>query len=233
MTKVVKLYDLSFAPNPKRLRLYCIERDILKEFDLEDVLAKKGQKGLLSDEFVDKYPRGCVPAMELEDGTIIGDGAVCMRYLEKVYTETPSLYGRNPKEAAIVDLWESYAYEDGMLSVVESFRNSKNSPISHAMPGIPSITKVPALEKRGNARLQIFLDSFEKQIYAKTYICGEYFSAADITAFAAIEFASEVIPNFKIKGEHTKNWFQNMKKRPCVLKDAELLKLESKIEALV
>ena len=37
MTKVVKLYDLSFAPNPKRLRLYCIERDILKEFDLEDV----------------------------------------------------------------------------------------------------------------------------------------------------------------------------------------------------
>ena len=101
MTKVVKLYDLSFAPNPKRLRLYCIERDILKEFDLEDVLAKKGQKGLLSDEFVDKYPRGCVPAMELEDGTIIGDGAVCMRYLEKVYTETPSLYGRNPKEPPV------------------------------------------------------------------------------------------------------------------------------------
>ena len=104
MSTPVKFYDWSAAPNPRRLRLFIAAKGI--EIETEDVF--DAAAGGLSAAFKAKYPRATSPALELDDGTIIGDAAACMRYLEDVYPEPP-LFGSDAKEKALIDMWEHSA----------------------------------------------------------------------------------------------------------------------------
>eukprot|EP01046_Picozoa_sp_COSAG06_P087699 COSAG06_NODE_34175_length_478_cov_1.145119_1_plen_90_part_01 len=90
MSKPIKFFDWSIAPNPRRLRLFIQAKGI--EIDTEDVgpgMDELTREPLYSAEYTAKNPRATTPALELDDGTIIGDAAACMRYLEEVQPEPP------------------------------------------------------------------------------------------------------------------------------------------------
>lgn len=77
----------------------------------------------LSDEYKAKYPHAMVPMLELDDGTCIGEAMAIARYLEALYPDPP-LFGTDPKDRAIVDMWEKRVNEEGMLAASELFRNT-------------------------------------------------------------------------------------------------------------
>ena len=213
MSKAVKMYDWARAPNPKRLRMYLAERgiDIPKE---EVHVGSDGSGSMLSESFRKKYPRATVPAVELNDGTIIGDAAACMRYFEKAYTSTPSLFGKDAKDAALVDQWEHAGYEDCLMAAAESFRNSKMSKVPYPVPGLPGTEKNEALVARGKQRLAHFYVLLENQLEGKEFICGDFFSAADITTFCGVQFASAVCRDVPLEGKNCKAWFERVSGRP-------------------
>jgi len=201
MSKPVKLYDWSIAPNPRRLRIYIAEKGL--NIPKEDVFDKKA--GGLSAAFQQKFPRATTPALELDDGTVIGDAAACMRYLEKVYP-TPSMFGPDAKSAAIVDQWEHQAYEDGLMGAAESFRNSDKSPFPYAIPGVFNSGKTAALVERGKLRAAHFWGMVEKQLEGKEFLCGNFFSAADITALCAYDFAKGACGIKELGGPNVARW---------------------------
>src|SRR5436190_15100841 len=97
----MKLYDeLMPAPNPRRVRMFLAEKGI--EIPLERVPMR--ERAHKSPEFMAKNSLGQLPALELDDGTILAESVSICRYLESLHPEPP-LFGRDALDRARVDMW--------------------------------------------------------------------------------------------------------------------------------
>ena len=181
----MKVYTWLNAPNPRRARVFLAEKDI----DMEIVEASDPDNpGQLNAEFCQKYPHRRVPLLELDDGTWIGEAAAICRYLETLYPEAP-LMGRDPKEAAIVEMWDRLVEWEGMMAISEFFRNTHKLFVGRALAGYrQEIPQIPDLAKRGELRLRMFYTKIDEQLLRNEFLAGDAFSFADITALCAIDF---------------------------------------------
>jgi glutathione S-transferase len=181
----MKLYSWDIAPNPRRVRIYLAEKGI--EVPTEDVGVPG--KPFLKPDFLARFPHRRVPLLVLDDGTSIGEAMAICRYFEALHPDPP-LMGRNPKEAAIVDMWERLAEWEGLQAVSEYFRNAKRSFAGRALAGSTEpVEQIPALSERGRQRVTAFYEKFDFQLKGRAYLAGEAFSVADITALCALDFA--------------------------------------------
>lgn len=94
----MKIYDWAAAPNPKRLRMFLVEKGLQIE-----IVQVVGDGFVLTPEYKAKYPQAMVPMLELDDGRQIGESTSICRYLEELYPNPPML-GRDAYERAIVDM---------------------------------------------------------------------------------------------------------------------------------
>ena len=95
----MKLYHASGSPNSRRLRMLIAEKGL----GIELVPVDLGTREQLSDAYRAINPRAVVPALELDNGTVIAEAPVIMRYLDDAYPEVP-LFGATPKEKAITSV---------------------------------------------------------------------------------------------------------------------------------
>ena len=80
------LYDApNPAPNPRRVRIYLAEKGIEVPTKLLSIVARDHKAA----DFVAKYASGQVPALELDDGTMIGESISICRYFEGLHPEPP------------------------------------------------------------------------------------------------------------------------------------------------
>jgi glutathione S-transferase len=180
----MKLYVWRRAPNPRRVLVYLAEKGI--EIATEDV---GGEGARLKPEYCARYPQATVPMLELDDGTQIGEAMAICRYLEELHPEPP-LFGRDPKERALADMWERRAYEEGLVAAAEVFRNTHPLFVDRGLPGIPvPLPQVPALADRGRLRLECFYRKFDRELGSRRFVAGDRFTVADITTLAAVDFA--------------------------------------------
>jgi glutathione S-transferase len=205
----MKLYVWNRAPNPRRVLIFLAEKSI--DVPQEDV---GGEKGHLKPEYVARYPQATVPMLELDDGTQIGEAMAICRYLEELHP-TPPLMGVDARDRAIVDMWERRAYEEGLISVAEIFRNRHPLFANRAVAGMAeSIPQIPALVERGKQRLQLFFRKFDSQLRRHPFVAGERFTVADATTLAAVDFAAfngEKIPD---EYANLRRWYGEVSKRP-------------------
>ena len=134
----MKIYDWAAAPNPKRLRMFLVEKGITNI----EIVQVSGENLRLKPEYVAKYPQAMVPMLELDDGRQIGESIAICRYFEELYPNPP-LLGRDPYERAIVDMWERRAFDEGMMAAGEVFRNTAEAFKDRGLPGFA--TAVPQL----------------------------------------------------------------------------------------
>ena len=209
----MKLYKWMSAPNPRRVEIFVAEKGI----DIEIIEASDpANSGQLSAEFCGKYPHRRVPLLELDDGDWIGEAAAICRYLETLYPDNP-LMGATPKEIAIVEMWDRLVEWEGLMAVSEVFRNTHKLFVGRGLAGYDrEIPQIPALAERGEFRLRLFFEKIDEQLGGHTFLAGDTFSFADITAFCAIEFGISrrlAIPDECI---HVQDWYGRVSKRPGV-----------------
>ena len=108
----MKLYDYTMAPNPRRVRIFIAEKGL----DIENIAVDLGAKAQMEDAYRAKNPELLVPALELDDGTIIGESMAICRYLEEVHPEPP-LLGRTAIEKATVEMWQRRMEMNGLAAV--------------------------------------------------------------------------------------------------------------------
>ncbi len=206
----MKLHDFKPAPNPRRVRMFLAEKGL----EIPSVQINTREREQFSDAFKAVNPHSVVPVLELDDGTCIGESVAICRYIEETHPEPP-LMGRDPKEKAVIEMWNRRAEIDGYLAAAEVVRNALPMFEDRGLPGTPGgVPQIPALVERGKQSMARFFDHLDRQLADNRYIAGDAFSIADITTFVTIEFAKRVEIEIPGSCANLKRWFDEIASRP-------------------
>lgn len=206
----MKLYDFTLAPNPRRVRMFLAEKGI--EVPTEQVNTREAEQ--FKPEFLAINPRGTVPALVLDDGTVLTESVAICRYFEET-NPSPALFGSTPAEKAVVENWNRRAEIEGMQSVGDALRNSLPMFADRGLAGAPDgVPQIPALVERGKAMLLRWLGHLDQHLADNKFLAGENFSVADITAFISFETAKRV--EFEVPAEfaNVQRWLKEVASRP-------------------
>ena len=94
----MKLYDNINAPNPRRVRIFMAEKGVTCDNTQLDIV--KGEN--LSDDFLAINPRGLLPTLVLDDGTVIDEfdsAAFLEGAIQDVSTDPPFTLGEGSRNA--------------------------------------------------------------------------------------------------------------------------------------
>jgi len=115
----MKLYDSAMAPNPRRVRIFMAEKGVDYENIQVDII--KGEN--LDETFLAVNPRGLLPTLVLDDGTVIDETVAICRYIEETHPEPP-LLGTDAVSKAHIEARQRHMEFDGLLGAADAFRNS-------------------------------------------------------------------------------------------------------------
>jgi glutathione S-transferase len=211
-TNNLKLYQSSSSPNSRRVRIYLAEKGISMPMVPVDLAAREQ----FSDAYAAINPRRVVPTLVLGDGTAIGEVLAIWRYLEETYPDPP-LIGSTPVEKTLITMWERRMELEGFAPVMEGVRNAAASLKDRAIAGPYDYAQIPALVERSKLRVANFYRDFEERVSANTFVAGEAFSVADITAMVTIDFSTRAF-SMPIPQQHvaSRRWHERVAARPSM-----------------
>lgn len=191
------------APNPRRVRIYLAEKGL--SVPSETVHIMKGEHK--APPFIDRYPPGQLPVLELEDGTMIGETVAICRYFEALNPEPP-LFGRDPLSIAQTDMWTRR---------VEMWLGYPLAQVwIHTHPLTARIVK-PQYSDYGESnrpRVAAAMERMDARFAESPYLAGEDFSIADIVLLTTIDFAGFI--GMPVPDELTalRDWHGRVSARP-------------------
>jgi glutathione S-transferase len=205
------LYDNRHAPSPRRVRIFLKEKDIEVPTAPVDLL----EGGNLMPDFQRVSPRGLLPVLRLDDGTIIDETDAICRYFEELKPE-PSLFGLTAVEKALVASWSRRAEFDGMAGAADVFRNSVPPMANRGVPGRTGDPQIPQLVERGKITVARFYQMLDDRLAGARYLAGDRFSIADITALCTIDFST--FAGMTIPDDHAnvRRWHKDVSVRPSM-----------------
>ncbi len=206
----MKIYDCQMAPNPRRLRIFVKEKGL--DIPMQEVDLLGGEN--LQPTYLAINYQGLIPALELDDGTILTEVPAICRYLESLHPE-PNLMGTDPLETAQIEAAERWAEMSGMQAMGEIFRNKVDLLKDRGMPGMSGIPQIPALVERGEKRLQAWVAQLDAQLGKHEYVAGKRYSLADITAFCVCDFAAAAGAPVHEGSPNIKRWYEAVAARPA------------------
>lgn len=182
----MKLYDATWAPSPRRVRIYLAEKGI--EVERVEVDLRRDEQ--LGDAYLAINPRGAVPALMLDDGEVITESAAICRYFEALHPDPP-LFGTSPIDSARIESWTRRIEGDGYAAAVYAFRNTVPGLRDRAAAGKwPPIAQIPELATRGAVMWKAFVEGLDAHLSDRDWIACDRYTFADITALVTIDFAA-------------------------------------------
>ncbi|MCC2111115.1 MAG: glutathione S-transferase family protein [Hyphomicrobiales bacterium] len=199
----MKLLSASRAPSPRRVRIFLAEKGIDLPIEDIDLFTMEHR----SDRFTELNPKQRVPVLLLDDGTAISETMAICRYLEALYPE-PNLFGENPLEIGLIEMW-SRRIEFGLYSATAHV-------LRHTFPGMAAY-EAPQIVEWGEAnrpKVLAELAWLNDVLADRTYIAGERYTVADITAMTAVDFIRAI--KVVVPDDHValKRWYESVAARP-------------------
>lgn len=207
----MKLYDSELAPNPRRTRIFIAEKGV--EVERVDFNIPRGDN--LDPEFLKVNPRGLLPTLVLDDGTVLDESIAICRYFEETVPE-PNLMGSDPVSKAKIEARQRHMEFDGLQGAAEAFRNSYPGFAKRGLGGnVGEVQAIPELAERGKNSVQRFFESLDAYLSENSYCAGDSFTIADITAYCAVDFATTAarVP-FPEDKPNLKRWYDEISSRP-------------------
>ena len=199
----MRLYDGGRAPNPRRVRVFLKEKGIAVPVVHVDLGAMEHR----SERFTAVNPLQRVPALELDDGTIICESIAICRYFEALQPDPP-LFGQGAREIALVEMWQRRIEMHLLLGIAQIFRHLHPGMREHEVP------QVPAWGEANKPRVIEFLALLDRELAGRRFAAGDRFSVADITGLIAVDFLKpaklQVPPEFT----HVGRWHAELSLRP-------------------
>jgi glutathione S-transferase len=199
----MKLYDSARAPNPRRVRIFLAEKSISIPTQQVDLGAMQ-QK---SAAYTTVNPLQRVPALVLDDGTVLTESIAICRYFEALQPE-PQLFGRVGLEAAVIEMWNRRVELHLYFPVSHVFR--------HLHPAMKDL-EVPQVAAWGEAnrpRVHDFLALLNNELVNRVFIAGDTFSVADISALVAVDFMKPAKLAVPEELTHLRRWHAQVSARP-------------------
>lgn len=198
----MKLFDGGRAPNPRRVRIFLAEKGLTVPMQSVDIASQQHK----SPEYTAINPLQRLPSLVLDDGTIITESVAICRYFEGLRPEPP-LFGRGPKEEALVEMWNRRIELNLFQCVAAVFR--------HLHPSMKELEdQVPEWGEANKPRVYDFLRYLDQVLKDALFIAGDHYTIADITALVAIDFmrpAKLVMPD---NLDNIRRWHGQVSARP-------------------
>jgi glutathione S-transferase len=199
----MKLYDGGRAPNPRRVKVFLAEKAITVPTEQVD-LGKMAHK---SAAYTAVNPLQRVPALELDDGTVICESIAICRYFEQLQPDPP-LFGIGAKDIAVVEMWERRVEFHLLGPISHVFRNS------HPAMKEMEVPQVPAWAEANKPRIMDFLTLLDRELGSRRYIAGERYTVADITGMIAVDFLKPAKLEVPPALTNLKRWHGEVSARP-------------------
>jgi glutathione S-transferase len=199
----MKLYDGGRAPNPRRVRVFLAEKGITVPTEQVD-LGKLQQR---SDAYTAINPMQRVPALVLDDGTVIAESIAICRYFEALHPQ-PHLFGRGALDQALVEMWNRRAELHLLFPVASVFQHL------HPAMKIMVDPQVPEWGEANKPRVTAFLRILDGELANRPYLAGNDFTVADITAMVAVDFMR--VSKLSVPDDlgHVQRWHADVSARP-------------------
>ncbi len=199
----MKLYDSKMAPNPRRTRIFLAEKGISVPTEQVDMMAMQHK----TPEYTAINPLQRMPALVLDDGTVITESIAICRYFEALQPEPP-LFGVGAKEIALVEMWNRRCEINFMANVAAVFR--------HLHPAMKEleVPQVPACAEAKRPRALEFSTCSTSELAKREFIAGDRFSVADITALCAVDFMKPARLAMPEDAANVKRWHAAVSARP-------------------
>jgi glutathione S-transferase len=199
----MKLYDGGRAPNPRRTRIFLAEKGIALPTEQIDLGALQQR----SPAYTAVNPLQRVPALVLDDGTIITESIAICRYFEEMQPDPP-LFGRGALEVAQVEMWNRRMELHLLAGVSHVFRNS------HPAMKEMEVPQVPAWAEANKPRILDFLRVLDRDLADRPFVAGRNYSVADITGLVAVDFMKPAKLAIPDELNHLKRWHAEVSARP-------------------
>ena len=125
-------------------------------------------------------PNSRVPALQLDDESVILETTAICRYLESMYPE-PNMFGETPSEIAMIEMWYSRVTYELSTPLAHGFRHTH-----------PHMSKMEDQNKEfGLSQRNIgvsALETFNEIIASKEFLACDKFTYADIQMATNLNF---------------------------------------------
>ena len=176
----MKLYHAPKAPNPERAVMFLRAKGRLDAVEIEEISIMDGEhKG---DDYRKLSPFAQVPVLVLDDGTSITESRAICTYFEGLFPE-PDLMGADPKEKAIIEMWDRRVELMFFIQFAGWFRNAHPAMAALESP------QCEGTAEKSERNAKAFVKRLDAHLADHDFIAAERFSIADITAFIACGFA--------------------------------------------
>ena len=199
----MKLYTFDTAPNPRRLTLFMQYKGINIETRQIDMRALEQ----LSDEYQTINPERTVPALVLDDGTVLTEVVGICVYLEALFPDKP-LLGSSALEKALIISWDHKIFAGLSAATAGILRNSSKGFVDRALPGPINLPQIPELAERGRLQIPQLLPKLNEPLANNQWVAGDNFSLADIDLMVSIDFLAWVKQSVPDEYTHLKNWHE-------------------------
>ena len=173
----MKLYDNKMANSPRKVRMFMAEKNII-DIEMVEIDIMKGEHK--TPEYRSIAPNSRIPALQLDDETVIMESTAICRYLEALYPE-PNLFGENPIEIASIEMWQARVFNELMIPLAMGFRHLH-----------PAMSKLEVQNKDyGKTQLNIGIKSlkyFNSVLSESEFVAGDRYTFADIQMITTTDF---------------------------------------------
>ena len=199
----MKLYD-SVGPNPQLVRMVLAEKGA--EVTKQRVNLRDGENR--REPYLSVNPMGQMPALELDDGTVLTEVTAIAEYLDEVHP-TPPLIGTNAVERAQTRMWVRRLDLNIIEPMAGGFRYGEGLAMFESR-----VLCIPEASSGLKAIARHWLGWLEGQMANRPYIVGDRFTLADILLFCFVGFGSKVGQPLDPAWTSLATWYARVGERP-------------------
>lgn len=178
---MMKFYN-SVGPNPQVVRSFMAERGIACETEEVDLMGGANR----AEPYLKTNPAGQMPALELDDGSVITEITAICEYLDET-ADGESLIGDTPEERAQTRRWTRWVDLNIIEPLTAGFRYSEGLQLFESRMRV-----IPEAAEGLKALAQDKLQWLDAQMANRDYVAGDRFSLADIMLYAFLAFGEQV-----------------------------------------
>ena len=201
----MKLYHSPKAPNPERVTQFLKAKGKFDAVEIAEISIM--QQEHKTDEYRALSPYAQVPVLVLDDGTCITESRAICTYFEGVFPE-PNLMGTDPKEKAMIEMWDRRIEFMLFLPFTQWFRNAHPAMAPLENP------QVEGAAQKGEKSFRGFAKRLDQHLAENDFIAAGRFTIADITAHIACGFAGVMKAQPHKEFEHIGRWHTRVSELP-------------------
>lgn len=200
----MKLYN-SIGPNPRMVRMFMAEKGFAVPKVEVDLRGGENRR----EPYLQVNPSGQLPALELDDGTVLAEITAICEYVDEVKKDTPSLIGDTPEERAKTRMWTRRIDLNIAEPATNGFRYAEGLKLFQNR-----IRCIPQAADDLKAVARDRLAWLDRLVGDKPFVGGAKLTMADILLFAFLDFLKGVGQPLDPGCKNLAAWFERMKARP-------------------